>query len=91
MPREISSRSSNLSAAKALRRGAGAIPPWTTTIRSTPVLFRLSNDREIDAALCPFLQRSHSSTFCFVVNGIRDVNISPPPDPERLEGVAVTR
>ena len=40
MPREISSRSSSLSAANALRRGAGPIPPWSTTIRSTPVLLR---------------------------------------------------
>jgi hypothetical protein len=51
MPREISSRSSSLSAAEALRRGAGTIPPWSTTIRSTPVLFFLSSAREMAAAL----------------------------------------
>src|SRR4029434_5116281 len=75
MPREISSRSSSLSAANALRRGAGAIPPWSTTIRSTPVLFLRSSAREIAAALCPFLQRSHNSAFCSAVNLIRDVTI----------------
>ena len=64
MPRKISSRSSSLSAAKALRRGAGPIPPWSTAIRSTPVLFFLSSARAIAAALCPFLHRSHSSAFC---------------------------
>ena len=63
MPREISSRSSSLGAATALRRGAGAIPPWTTTIRWTPVLFLLSSAREMANTLCPFFQRSHSSAF----------------------------
>jgi hypothetical protein len=42
-------------------RRAGTIPPWSTTIRSTPVLFFLSSAREMAAALCPFLHRSHSS------------------------------
>jgi hypothetical protein len=74
MPREISSRSSSLNAAKALRRGAGAIPPWSTTIRSTPVLFLLSSAREMAAALCPFFQRSQSSAFCAAVNHIRACN-----------------
>src|SRR6476620_9186319 len=75
MPREISPRSSNLSAARALQRRAGTIPPWSTTIRSTPVLFFLSSAREIDAALCPFFLRSHSSAFCAAVNQIRDVDL----------------
>ena len=76
MPREISSRSSNLSAARALRRGAGPIPPCSTTIRSTPVLFFLSSAREMAAALCPFFHRSHSSAFCAAVNQIRDVTMA---------------
>jgi hypothetical protein len=75
MPREISSRSSSLNAAKALRRGTGAMPPCSATIRKTPVLFRRSKAREIAAALDPVLQRSHSSAFCVVVNLIRDVTI----------------
>src|SRR5215467_11424557 len=62
------------SAAKALRRGAGAIPPWSTTIRSTPVLFLLSSAREMAAALCPFFHRSQSSAFCAAVNHIRACN-----------------
>jgi hypothetical protein len=73
--REISSRSSSLSAAKALPRDAGAIPPWSTTIRSTPVLFFLSSAGEMAAALCPFFHRSHSSAFCAAVNQIRDVTM----------------
>src|SRR5580698_6274807 len=76
MPRDISSRSSNLSAARALQRRAGTIPPWTTTIRSTPVLFFLSSAREIAAVLCPFFHRSHSSAFCAAVNRIRDVTMA---------------
>src|SRR5882672_2523987 len=75
MPREISSRSSNLSAATALRRGAGTIPPWSVTILRTPVLFLRSSTREIAATLSPFLQRSHNSAFCSAVNQIRDVTI----------------
>jgi hypothetical protein len=77
MPREISSRSSSLSADTALRRGAGAIPPWRATIPWTPVLFRLSSAREMAAALCPFFQRSHRSACC-AVNQIRDVTIRHP-------------
>src|SRR5580658_8396520 len=88
---EISSRSSSLSAAKALRRGAGMIHPWSTTIRSTPVLFFLSSVREMAAALCPFLHRSHTSAFCAAVNQIRDVTIHTPPHLVRLEGVALIR
>jgi hypothetical protein len=76
MPREISSRSSSLSADIALRRVAGAIPPWKATIAWTPVLFLLSKAREIAAALCPFLQRSHRAVFCSAVNRIRDVTMS---------------
>src|SRR4029450_2584373 len=90
MPREISSRSSTLSAAAALRRDAGAIPPWSTTIRSTPVLFLLSSAREIAAALCPFLQRSHRAAFCSAVNQIRDVTMGHLLIHFRLEGVALT-
>ena len=90
MPREISSRSSSLSAAKALRRGAGTIPPWSATIRSTPVLFFLSSAREIAAALCPFFHRSHSSAFCAAVNQIRDVTMAHLLILVRLEGVALT-
>ena len=76
MRREISSRSSSLSAAKALRRGAGTIPPWSTTIRSTPVLFFLSSAREMAAALCPFFHHPHSSAFCAAVNQIHDLQRS---------------
>ena len=47
----VRERQVTLLAAKALRRGAGTIPPWSTTIRSTPVLFFLSNAREMAAAL----------------------------------------
>jgi len=72
---EISSRSSSLSAAKALRRGTGAIPPWSVTIRRTPVLFLRSSAREIAATLNPLFQRSHSSAFCVAVNHIRDVTM----------------
>src|SRR6188508_97634 len=88
-PREISSPSSTLSAVTALRRGAGAIPPCSTTIRSTPVLLLLSSAREIAAALCPFLQRSHNSAFCCAVNQIRDVTMGHLL-PIRLGGVALT-
>src|SRR5262245_56652850 len=90
MPREISSRSSSLSAAKALRRGAGAMPPWSVTIRRTPVLFLRSRAREIAAALDPLFQRSHNSDFCAAVNHIRDVTMNHPHDPVRLGGVALT-
>jgi len=76
MPREISSRSSSLSAAKALRRGAGAMPPRSVTIRRTPVLFLRSSAREIAAALDPLFQRSHSSAFYAAVNHIRDVTMA---------------
>jgi hypothetical protein len=74
-PREISSRSSSLNAATALRRGTGAIPPWTATIRWTPDLFLLSSAREMANTLCPFFQRSHNSAFCFAVNNIWEVNM----------------
>src|SRR6478672_2281480 len=75
IPREISSRSSSFNAATALQRGAGAIPPLRATIRWTPVLFLLSSAREMANTLCPFFQRSQSSSFCFAVNNIRDVTI----------------
>jgi hypothetical protein len=39
-------------------------------------LFLLSSAREIAAALCPLLQRSHRSAFCCAVNQIRDVTMS---------------
>jgi hypothetical protein len=71
--REISSRSSSLNAATALRRGAVAIPPWRATIRWIPVKFLLSSAREMANTLCPFFQRSHSSAFCSAVNHVRDV------------------
>src|SRR5262245_51921964 len=90
MPREISSRSSNLSAATALRRGAGAIPPWSVTSLRTPVLFLRSRARETAATLSPFLQRSHNSAFCSAVNRIRDVTIFHLLSLDRLEGVALT-
>src|SRR5215475_4959362 len=54
---------------------AGAIPPLRATIRWTPVLFLLSSAREMANTLCPFFQRSQSSSFCFAVNSIRDVTI----------------
>ena len=52
------------------------IPPCSTTIRATPVLFFLSSAREMAAALCPFFHRSHSSAFCAAVNQIRDVTMA---------------
>ena len=89
--REISSRSSSLSAAKALRRGVGTIPPWNTTIRSTPVLFFLSSAREMAAALCPFFHRSHSSAFCRFREPNPRRHHGTPPHLVRLEGVALDR
>ena len=64
--------------ADVLRRDAGAMPPWSVTIRKTPVLFLRSSAREIAAALDPLFQRSHSSAFCAAVNHIRDVTMSHP-------------
>ena len=55
---------------------AGTSPPWSTTIRSTPVLFFLSSAREMAAALCPFFHRPHSSAFCAAVNQILDVTVA---------------
>src|SRR5207342_85328 len=65
----------SFNAVTALRRGAGAIPPWRATIRWTPVLFLLSSPREMANTLCPFFHRSHSSAFCFQVNNVRDVSM----------------
>ena len=51
--------SSNLSAARALRRSAQSRHlACSTTIRSTPVLFFRSSAREMAAALCSFVHRS---------------------------------
>jgi hypothetical protein len=75
IPREISSRSSSLSARAALCRTGGAIPPYNETIRWTPLLFLRSSAREIDEILSPCFQRDHNSALCADVNQIRDVTI----------------
>ena len=52
------------------------MPPWSVTIRRTPVLFLRSSAREIAAALDQLFQRSHSSAFYAAVNHIRDVTMA---------------
>src|SRR5215831_8602109 len=88
MPREISSRSSSLSAAKALRRGAGAIPPWSTD--------------PLNAGLVPPLQRPRDGRSTLpVLPSLPELSLlrrcepypcmqphRTPPHPARLEDVA---
>src|SRR5262245_38337301 len=46
IPREISSRSSSLNTATALRRRPGAIPPWRAIIRDAGLVPRFQRPRE---------------------------------------------
>ena len=69
-PREISSRSANVSASRERRRAGGMIPPLGL-ICAKMQEDGLPRARPIDFRPSPFLQRSHNSALCAPVNPIR--------------------